>query len=511
MLRSYKTRLLYSDGWLAFAYQLWGLALLLVVLLLYWLLDFALAAWVYPACVSLGVLLIWSLWSWKKATDDLFNPYIFFFIAAVIFNGGHALLEIFRLNQEGILNNIFEAETLTRTLFLVLLSLTALHLGALLSVANSKQTHTTPDQHTRPVDLIAVQYVGWALIAIAILPAIYTLAQATRIVIASGYGGLYAAEAATGIGSAPQILMKFIVPGCLFLLAGNNGKKLPIVVSLIVISLYTLTQFMLGIRGWAILPVLLYLWVWQRTVSPVPKTLLLGGGAFAMFVLFPLVGAIRNMGLEERTSIDTIVETFVGLGNPAVAILTEMGASMKTVAYTLELVPATREFHMGATYLYASTSLFPNLFWDIHPAVVHGRPSDWLIWQVDPYIASRGGGLGFSFIAEAYLNFGWIGTTLFMAGCGFLFGKIVRLGMSSHDYAHVALVATFFAFSSFWVRQEFLVVIRPLVWYALVPYLGVLFLRYGVRGWRYSTSAQQQDKPATDHDPATGRLVTDHQ
>jgi oligosaccharide repeat unit polymerase len=508
MLRA-NARLPQKDGWAAFGYQIWIMALLLVVVLLYWLFDFSLFPWVYPACVSLGTLFLWSMWAWKKSTNDLFNPYIFFFVAAVIFNGGHALLEIFDMNERGILGNEFEAETLAQTLFLVIISLVALHLGALLSVANIDQKRQAVSQQTRQIDTMAVQYVGWALIAVAILPAIYTLAQATRIVLASGYGGLYAAEAATGIGSAPQILMRFIVPGCLFLLAGNAGKRLPVVVSLVVVSLYTLTQFMLGIRGWAILPVLLYVWVWQRTVSPVPKTLLFGGGAFAMFVVFPLIGAIRNMGVDERTSIDTIIETFVGLGNPAVAILSEMGASMKTVAHTIELVPATRAFDEGATYFYASTSLLPNLFWDIHPAVVYGRPSDWLIWEVDPYIASRGGGLGFSFIAEAYLNFGWIGTPLFMLVCGFLFGKIVLLGITSRDSAHIALVATFFAFASFWVRQEFMVVMRPLVWYALVPYLGVLYLRYGVRGWLYGSRMQHKHKPTVAAATASGRLLAD--
>ena len=45
----------------------------------------------------------------------------------------------------------------------------------------------------------------------------------------------------------------------------------------------------------------------------------------------------------------------------------------------------------------------------MHPSVAHGQPSDWLIETVNPYLAERGLGLGFSFIAEAYMNFGKVG------------------------------------------------------------------------------------------------------
>ena len=74
-----------------------------------------------------------------------------------------------------------------------------------------------------------------------------------------------------------------------------------------------------------------------------------------------------------------------------------------------QLRPRWRDYEMGVGYAYAISTLFPNLFWKIHPAMEHELPSSWLTWQVDPYTASQGGGLGFSFIAEAYFNFGYIG------------------------------------------------------------------------------------------------------
>lgn len=155
-----------------------------------------------------------------------------------------------------------------------------------------------------------------------------------------------------------------------------------------------------------------------------------------------------------------------------------MGGSMQTVTYTIELVPGTRAYDMGDSYYYAALTAVPNLFWRVNPGVARGLLSDWLIREVDPYTASVGGGLGYSFIAEAYLNFGWWGVPLVLGLIGLLFGGLVLWAGRSGDIARLATVASFASFFLFFARGEAALVVRGLVWYAILPYLAILYLRH---------------------------------
>src|SRR5262249_37660921 len=117
-------------------------------------------------------------------------------------------------------------------------------------------------------------------------------------------------------------------------------------------------------------------------------------------------------------------------------------------------------------------SYIPNLFWDVHPGMARGTYADWLVQEVDPVYASAGGGLGYSFIAEAYANFGWLGPPVLI-----LLGyALARWGIwASHVSApgRLAAVASYTAYFLFFARAESLLVARPLIWYALLPYFGV--------------------------------------
>src|SRR5829696_2122176 len=72
---------------------------------------------VYHASVFLLVLFVWSLWSWRAVTGSLFDTYALFLVAAALFNGGQAFLEVFRLNEFGILDGRFSPQIILETLF----------------------------------------------------------------------------------------------------------------------------------------------------------------------------------------------------------------------------------------------------------------------------------------------------------------------------------------------------------------------------------------------------------
>ena len=434
---------------------------------------------IYPISVFLLVLFIWSLWSWRALTGNLFDPYILFITAAFAFNAGQAFLEVFHLNNGGILDGRFSPQIILETLLLVTIGLTVFHSGALIAsftrVGKKKSEAETLSERQNGRSL---RLVGWALVGIAAIPTAFEFINSVKVVTSSGYLSLYQQQLTTGFGAWPKVLAAFLIPGSLFLLAGSKGKRSSMIASFVIILIYCAFVFFLGFRGAAIMPLLAYLWLWHRTIRKIPKTAIVAIAVVLIAVIIPLLSVFRSVTGRERYSINAAVNAYESVENPAVAGLSEMGGSMQTVSYTLELVPKTRGYDMGAGYYYASLTAFPNLFWRIHPSVARGTAEEWLIQTVDPYTAAHGGGIGYSFIAEAYLNFGWWGAAIVLGFMGFLFASLVEWADRSGDIARLAMVAAFLSFFLVFARGAADSVVRALVWYSVLPFLAARLLEF---------------------------------
>lgn len=441
---------------------------------------------IYWISVFIIMQFAWSLWSWRFVTGTWLDPYTIFLIAAYLFNGGKAFLEVFRLNEYGIENFVsndgylifsFPTDTIARALLLVSLGLGAVHLGALWAAVTRKH-----DINRGPFALKSarrLRLVGWLLLLISFVPMVLTVIEKYRIVLQSGYFGLFQREPVTGVANLHQVLANFMVPGIFFLLAGSKGKPRILFFCNAVMLIYVLLQAFTGTRLWWAMPLVAYVWLWHRQIASIPKTVLGLGATGIVFVVFPAIMAVRNLPGVERLTFATYIAGLLTLKNPIIAILREMGGTLLTVAHTLELIPAIREFDVGLGYLYALFTVFPNFFWEIHPTVARGLYSNWLTAIVAPATYYAGGGYGFSFIAEAYANFGWIGSLAVLGLVGFLFARFALWGASEPGRA--ATVATFLAFFLIYARGESASVVRALVWYALMPYVIARLLPKGFK------------------------------
>lgn len=425
--------------------------------------------------VFFTILSAWCIWTWRTIYHGLFNPYILFLIAAVIFNGGQAFLEVLGLNGvTGMLGGRFTSDILFTTLALVILGIASFHFGGLVALATTNQVKREENLEKKELYAHSGRLVSVLILAISVVPALLLIREAIDTVLVSGYFALYTQQVGTGFEAAPQVLATFLVPGAFFLLVGSE-KRLPyVLISLGMVLAYSTIMLFLGRRGNAIPVLITYSWLWHRTIRPLPRGFLLIVAAIGLFIVIPLLGVIRNTPGAERLSVPQLVDSYLSIDNPTVAAVSEMGGSMMTIAYTVDLVPSSRQFDNGLGYLYATLTVFPNFFWDIHPSIAHGTASSWLINTVNPYTAAHGGGYGYSFIAEAYLNFGWFGTVITLAVIGFLFARIV-LWADNGDPIRLATVGTFLVFFLFYARAEAAQIIRPLVWYSFFPYFLIRF------------------------------------
>jgi len=387
------------------------------------------------------------------------------------------LLEVVGLNTRGMLGGKFDNETLVAALYMVLVGVSSTHLGALLAVRN--RTISSPAKWST-ADGLALRTVGWALLAVSIAPSALLLIDQGGVVLSGGYGALYQREVSTGFAAGPQVVALFIVPAALFLLAGAAGRRREKATAIIVITFHTLGQLFLGYRSTAIMPACAFLWLWNQCEWKIKPAWIALVALFAIVVVVPISRETRALEGLERIKLETLVNSYKSLDNPVVSSISEMGGSLGTVAYTYTLVPAARAFDYGVGYAYASLTVLPNFFWTVHPTVDHGTASDWLVRTVDPYAASRQGGLGYSCIAEAYLNFGWFGVPIVMGLVGFGIAALTSWGARGNR-THVAMVAVLTAFVLRFPRDESASLVRAVVWYSWLPAaIAVLIARAGL-------------------------------
>ena len=459
-----------------------GLILICLFAALYSGFDIQAESLIMPVCWLIVVLSAWSFWSWHRITGTWFDPYTMFLAAVILFNGGLAFLAVLRLLDSDILGGLFSAKTLLTALLAVAGGIAALHWGALVSALRRIRQVASPRQiHSLSSDTTTLNIIGWALLGISIVPIVSNLYQALSVVTREGYFALYQQEAGIGIQSGAQILAGFFVTAVIFLFASHPHSKGYVFLTAFLIAAQFLILMIVGARYNAVAPLLAYAWVWHRCRKPLSAVVILVS-AIGMLALFSFVKDTRNTAIVDRTFDYVAANPDESIQNPIASSVAEMGGSLQTVAYTIDLVPSYRPYDYGVQYAYSLFTVFPNFFWAVHPSIAHGTPAAWLVQTVAPDVAAAGGGMGYSLIAESYLNFGYWGVPVVLLLLGYFYVRFVTWGAWSDDPAKIAVVAVFLSFFLIYARADSTIVIRPLIWFVLLPYGLVLILRKRVPG-----------------------------
>jgi len=254
-----------------------------------------------------------------------------------------------------------------------------------------------------------------------------------------------------------------------------------------------------GYRSSALYPLLLGAVLWVKTGRRIPIGV--AAAAVALVVLsIPVIGLLRANGPYRDLSYQK-VEAAAAASDWRSGIL-EMGQTAGVLGHTLRLVPASDPYRFGASYLHAVLDALPNVGVDQDQSaravgglaegaedfVAGLSPSNWLTYRLSPQKFYSGQGLGFSAIAEAYLNFGTAGVVLMMALFGIALARLDGLDLLARPVALLLVAATMFHFVRT-VRNEFSNFAKPfvfmlvifLIWRAALFLLGRLARRRVVR------------------------------
>lgn len=157
----------------------------------------------------------------------------------------------------------------------------------------------------------------------------------------------------------------------------------------------------------------------------------------------------------------------------------EMGTAIRNVAYTIDAIQTgVTGWWYGSSYLNALWRVVPNVG-DIRGTLIGGAasesPGTWLTEVYNP----GGAGLGYSNIAEPYLNFGMPGVAAVLFIIGYTLAKLERKAQTS---SYVLAVYGALLSTVLWTaRNDFFGVFRPLVWVMVGLLLTRVIVEAGYR------------------------------
>jgi oligosaccharide repeat unit polymerase len=414
--------------------------------------------------VSLGLL--------GYVASTFLNPFVLFFLAAFVFHSGREILSIvspFEISSQ------FPIEHRVDILLFICVCLWSLFTGGALAW----NQFSGADNLTKVIRSTKNTYaVGTMMLLVSFAPFIFYSYQRLGVFLSESYMGLYNPERDSyGLSASLLVVASMAIPGAIFMLAGSGWDRKKMRLPLAFLCGSICLDLFMGNRGGATMVAVAVLWLLYELGVRIKTRHVLALGVVAM-ISFPVIAMTRvNMNLSHLLEWGDSFFAF--------AIVNEMGGTADTVGHTMNLVPEVRDFENGVVYWDAITTIVPNLFWDIHPAKLKLPPAQWLTQTVAPATAEIGGGLGYSFIAESYLNFGALGFLY----CGLFGFFVVGITNWSRRYnvvfaGRIAIVGVMMSMFLQYARGDVFLFVRPVVWFGFLPYFVVLVLDYldGFRG-----------------------------
>lgn len=420
-------------------------------------------------------LILIAVLTWKKTTGDFFAPYVVFLLSLFIFSYGQAVLMSIGIFYEPFnLYELYNIESLLIAHYFTIIGISFFHLGALTSQSNKIINHNEHIDIRDKNIKESLKIVGWILFLGSFYFYFESLLQIFNQSIKHGYMSLYNYEnrtlRETSIYDNIQNTIKmFFIPSIFLLLIyykKNNFVKNSIV---FVIIVAVVLNFAAGTRTDAAALLISFALVWHEQIK-IFKSLnfiKLFIGALMLLIIFNVTGDLRGYTNRDVNVFFEIIKESIFLNNPVFESIGEMGGSMFPLLEVMNLVSSNQiDIKYGLTYISSIFAVFPSFM--VGNLLPRESLANWLMLTLNMNY-----GPGFSLLAEAFLNFKWLGA-LFMFGIGFAISKLLSPQQKDTDYNILkkTLVCSFLYFIITIGRGETLLLVR----YAMLFYFLPLFM-----------------------------------
>jgi oligosaccharide repeat unit polymerase len=270
--------------------------------------------------------------------------------------------------------------------------------------------------------------------------------------------------------------MTFVSIGLCLAVAGASKRQLR--ATFLGAGFWVIALFYLGFRGPALIAGLIVYAVALKKRVMFPRWLPWLAAAL-LLVAVPMERLVRDKPLNERSSTFSLHDINI-LDGPA-----EMGATIRPLVET-EAVMGPTNYRHGQTYLIGLKAVLPNLAlrWQAtsQASLDDLPPNHWITAIADPWAYRNYGGIGFSAIAEPYMNFGLPGVVVYFFLIALLLIWLEQASIRS-PYA-LACWALLLGPLLWTTRNDFANFFRPAIW-------GLLFLGVArIFGGNYSITAR---------------------
>ncbi len=394
------------------------------------------------------------------------DGYMIFMVLSFIFMFGEQLIYLFGIQIEDmwLYRGLLRKESIYETGFLTLYSYLFMHLGYLMSMRMRVKKVLLPDDSSDWRSRKLLMKAGISIAIIVFIPTMYVLIQRIILNIAMGYAeGLNSTTLNGNIGADTfiVILSGMMIPALLAMfIAKKRRAKWPVFFIIVYITLYMLS----GSRMNAFCLVCGLLYAYFLLFSKMTKK------KFVFIILLGItIAAFFSFVSHSRGSSDTNQEVLSQMieDNPIILILKEAGFTSCATGVVVEHCPNDKPYLYGKSYLSGLLYMLPNTITGNY----YTKVSD-VDTEFSDYI-SNGGGIGSSFIAEGYYNFGWFSLILFLL-YGYFWGILcdrIERSVNSCNYPKIFLYIGMLCIVVLYIRSDTRTFFRNLVWTYLPIYL----------------------------------------
>ena len=400
------------------------------------------------------------------------DGYMIFMALSFIFMFGEQELFLLGIKMDDmwIYRRFLKSDTIYITGFFTLYTYLVMNIGYSLTLHKRVRKINIPNENSDIRSRKLLMKSGIVISLAVLYPTVQILIQNIVLSVTMGYGERVYGTVQNGeIGSDTimLVLASLMIPALLAMFIGKNkNSKWPWIPIVVYCSLYMLSGSRINIFCMLCGIFYAYFLVHKSLTKRTFITLLLAG--FVIALMFSFVSHWRsNFESDNKEVITQIIED-----NPIIAIVKEMGFTSCATGAVIEHCPSDKPYLYGQSYLSGLIYVLPNAIngnYYVKTPEVDSEFKDF----ITPH-----SGIGSSFIAEGYYNFGPFSVILFFI-YGYLIGVFcnnLERSVNRNDYPKIFLYIGIFCIFILYVRSDTRTFFRFFLWGYVPIYLYCKFL-----------------------------------
>lgn len=407
----------------------------------------------------LSLYIVMVIWEEKLITYSTI-----FIIFCMVFFYGQTVVQLLDAKvYEGI--NIYAINDPNIICKALLFAAKSMHFIILGMLVFPKERHTFRRKYRRTQNNGLVFKIGLILFLIGIIPKL--IIDLNRIRLYSIYH--YNITKINILGGYFSTISNFAEYGLILMMISKYKSRKFSKTILILSIAYQLIPILCGVRARAIIYIVMALFFYAKSFNTIniKNVFLCMIGGYLCIILLNIVSQVRQTGI----TFEVILEAFkLGSENsPIFTALEEFGNTLGSVCYIVTCDIKNVNMNFGILNpMVRCLNIFPNIagFLDDFQNIFYVNTN---FSTSLPFYNSLGG----SFLCELYFDAGSYGCIF-----GFLIGlivewveQVVTMGIEKNDFTEIMYILPLFANCLWWIRDNFIVISRELVWNACLIYL----------------------------------------